>query len=310
MGNIAINGFGRIGRSILRIIVESKLDINVVAINDLGDYENLAYLLKHDSVIGILDSDVQLDGYKLLFDDRSIHLTSIMSKTVERVIGNPLIDFLLKHAYGQEQWAFRKKCGARDVVTLSVAMWTLHICRGFKIGIYLADISGAFDKVSRTLLLGRLAECGIPSQYLDFLNAYLLSRQGVVLVEGKRSDPIILTDMVFQGTVLGPCLWNSFFGNIGSSIIEGRQEAQVFADDLKCTSTFPAETSDHIVFNELKDIQERAHQWGHHHRVTFDPSKESFHIIHPLFDDESVFRLLGTMIDSALTMIHSSMPFL
>ena len=78
MGNIAINGFGRIGRSILRIIVESKLDINVVAINDLGDYENLAYLLKHDSVMGILDSDVQVDGDKLLVDGRSIQLTSIM----------------------------------------------------------------------------------------------------------------------------------------------------------------------------------------------------------------------------------------
>ena len=111
-----------------------------------------------------------------------------------------------------------------------------------------------------------------------------------------------MTDMVFQGTVLGPCLWNSFFGNIGCSVVEGRQEAQVFADDLKYTSTFPTETSEHIVFNEFKDIQARAHQWGHHHRVTFDPSKESFHIIHPLFDDESVFRLLGTMIDSALTM--------
>ena len=78
MGNIAINGFGRIGRSILRIIVESKLDINVVAINDLGDYENLAYLLKHDSVMGILDSEVQVDGDKLLVDGRSIQLTSIM----------------------------------------------------------------------------------------------------------------------------------------------------------------------------------------------------------------------------------------
>ena len=78
MGNIAINGFGRIGRSILRIIVESKLDINVVAINDLGDYENLAYILKHDSVMGILDSDVQIDGDKLLVDGRSIQLTSIM----------------------------------------------------------------------------------------------------------------------------------------------------------------------------------------------------------------------------------------
>ena len=57
MGNVAINGFGRIGRSILRIIVENDSDINVVAINDLGNYENLAYLLKHDSVMGILDSN-------------------------------------------------------------------------------------------------------------------------------------------------------------------------------------------------------------------------------------------------------------
>tara|TARA_Y100000748_G_scaffold15686_1_gene12291 strand:+ start:1695 stop:2699 length:1005 start_codon:yes stop_codon:yes gene_type:complete len=77
MGNIAINGFGRIGRSILRILVENKSDINVVAINDLGNYENLAYLLKHDSVMGILDSDVRVDGDKLLVDDRTIKLMSI-----------------------------------------------------------------------------------------------------------------------------------------------------------------------------------------------------------------------------------------
>ena len=77
MGNVAINGFGRIGRSILRIIVENNSDINVVAINDLGNYENLAYLLKHDSVMGILDSDVQVDGDNLLVGDRVIKLTSI-----------------------------------------------------------------------------------------------------------------------------------------------------------------------------------------------------------------------------------------
>ena len=77
MGNVAINGFGRIGRSILRIIVENNSDINIVAINDLGNYENLAYLLKHDSVMGILDSDVQVKGDKLLVDERVIKLTSI-----------------------------------------------------------------------------------------------------------------------------------------------------------------------------------------------------------------------------------------
>ena len=77
MDNIAINGFGRIGRSILRIIVENDSDINVVAINDLGNYENLAYLLKHDSVMGILDRKVSVAGDKLIVDDRTIQLTSI-----------------------------------------------------------------------------------------------------------------------------------------------------------------------------------------------------------------------------------------
>ncbi len=77
MGNVAINGFGRIGRSILRIIVENDSDINVVAINDLGNYENLAYLLKHDSVMGILDRKVRVAGDKLIVDDRTIQLTSI-----------------------------------------------------------------------------------------------------------------------------------------------------------------------------------------------------------------------------------------
>ena len=77
MGNVAINGFGRIGRSILRIIVENNSDINVVAINDLGNYENLAYLLKHDSVMGILDRNVSVAGDKLIVDDRNIQLTSI-----------------------------------------------------------------------------------------------------------------------------------------------------------------------------------------------------------------------------------------
>ena len=77
MSNIAINGFGRIGRSILRIIVENNSDINVVAINDLGNYENLAYLLKHDSVMGILDKDIRVEGDQLIVDSRSIQLTSI-----------------------------------------------------------------------------------------------------------------------------------------------------------------------------------------------------------------------------------------
>ncbi len=77
MNNVAINGFGRIGRSILRIIIEQDIDLNVVAINDLGDYENLAYLFKHDSIMGVLDADITIQNEILRINEREIKLVSI-----------------------------------------------------------------------------------------------------------------------------------------------------------------------------------------------------------------------------------------
>jgi len=59
---VAINGFGRIGRSVFRIL-DKRDDINVVAINDLFDHNALAYLLKYDTVMGGFgDSSVRLEG--------------------------------------------------------------------------------------------------------------------------------------------------------------------------------------------------------------------------------------------------------
>ncbi len=58
---IAINGFGRIGRSVFRIL-DRREDINVVAINDLFDHNALAYLLKYDTVMGGFGETVEIDG--------------------------------------------------------------------------------------------------------------------------------------------------------------------------------------------------------------------------------------------------------
>ena len=60
---VAINGFGRIGRNVLRGIIESgRTDIEVVAINDLGPVETNAHLLRFDSVHGRFPADVSVDG--------------------------------------------------------------------------------------------------------------------------------------------------------------------------------------------------------------------------------------------------------
>ena len=60
---VAINGFGRIGRNILRAIIENgRTDIQVVAINDLGSVETNAHLMRYDSVHGTFGGEVKVDG--------------------------------------------------------------------------------------------------------------------------------------------------------------------------------------------------------------------------------------------------------
>ena len=74
---VAINGFGRIGRNILRSIIEHKNDnIKVVGINDLGPIETNAHLLKYDSVHGILNRDVIINGSDLDVGTGPIKVTS------------------------------------------------------------------------------------------------------------------------------------------------------------------------------------------------------------------------------------------
>jgi glyceraldehyde 3-phosphate dehydrogenase len=75
---VAINGFGRIGRNILRAIVESgRTDIQVVAINDLGPVETNAHLLRFDSVHGRFPSDVQVEGDSIVVNGQKIRVTAI-----------------------------------------------------------------------------------------------------------------------------------------------------------------------------------------------------------------------------------------
>jgi glyceraldehyde 3-phosphate dehydrogenase len=74
MTRIAINGFGRIGRSALRALLERDSDLEVVAINDLTVPETLAHLLRYDSTLGRLGHPVEVDGSDLLVDGRRIRV--------------------------------------------------------------------------------------------------------------------------------------------------------------------------------------------------------------------------------------------
>ena len=70
--NIAINGFGRIGRNVFRANYESgnNNDIKIVAINDLGDTKINAHLLKYDTAHGPFDKSVQIKDDKIIIDNK------------------------------------------------------------------------------------------------------------------------------------------------------------------------------------------------------------------------------------------------
>src|SRR4029450_13409621 len=73
---VAINGFGRIGRSVFRILSDHP-DVEVVCINDIFANEALAYLLKYDTVMGTFPKQVTFDDQALYIDTKRVLMTSL-----------------------------------------------------------------------------------------------------------------------------------------------------------------------------------------------------------------------------------------
>ncbi len=80
MIRVAINGFGRIGRSVFRILSDRR-DIEVTAINDIFSNEALAYLLKYDTVMGTFAKEVSWDEQSLKVNGRTVLMTAVKDPT-------------------------------------------------------------------------------------------------------------------------------------------------------------------------------------------------------------------------------------
>jgi glyceraldehyde 3-phosphate dehydrogenase len=76
MVKVGINGFGRIGRTMVRAALAGNYDIQFVAVNDLTDAANLAYLLKYDSVHGTISNDIKHTEKGITIDGKELHVFS------------------------------------------------------------------------------------------------------------------------------------------------------------------------------------------------------------------------------------------
>ncbi len=78
---VAINGFGRIGRAVARIIFQRQGDLELVAINDLSDAKSLAHLFKYDTVMGKWNGTVEAKDGELVINGKSVKVLAVKNPT-------------------------------------------------------------------------------------------------------------------------------------------------------------------------------------------------------------------------------------
>ena len=117
MVKVAINGFGRIGRQVLRIGLNNP-ELDFVAVNDLSDVETLAYLFKYDSVHGKFKGSIETHGNDLIINGKKIHVLS--EKEPDKLPWKKLgVDFIVESTgrfRTKELASLHLKAGAKKVL--------------------------------------------------------------------------------------------------------------------------------------------------------------------------------------------------
>ncbi len=194
MTRIAINGFGRIGRATLRALSERNSEIDVVAINDLGDLEELARLLKFDTTLGRFPGTVEASGDSLVVNGHSIRVFAEKDPT-QLPWGDLDIDVVLE-ATGRFTKADKARAhidaGAKKVLVSAPSKGAdVTLAYGVNTEAYTPDATIISNASCTTNALAPLAKvlddlAGIEHGFMTTVHAYTGDQN---IVDGPHKDP-------------------------------------------------------------------------------------------------------------------------
>jgi hypothetical protein len=163
---------------------------------------------------------------------RPISLTSSPCKVMERIVKEEITEFLLReNVISKNQHGFLRKRSTQTQLLECLNDWTQIIDAHEYVDVLYIDIAKAFDTVSHSILLYKLAKVGIRGKLLAWIKSFLTKRSQVVMVGSHRSSSESVISGVPQGSVLGPLLFLIFINDIVHVI--NHCGIKIFADDTK-----------------------------------------------------------------------------
>ena len=190
---------------------------------------------------------------------RPVSLTSVLCKTMERLVKDKLIQHLeANEVISDSQHGFRKGKSCQTNLLEFMEKMTEWADNGSAIDVVYLDFAKAFDKVCHERLMVKVEAAGITGKVSDWLHDWLKNRVQRVILEGEESGWIKVISSVVQGSVLGSTLFNIFIDDIDNAI---ESLLKKFADDTKAAKAIKDERDRDSLQRDIDVMDEWAQKW-------------------------------------------------
>ena len=199
---------------------------------------------------------------------RPVALTNHLTKIFERVVKKAIVMHLEENdVMNPTQHGFRKNRSTVSQLLAYMDSVLTKLEQGLEVDSIYLDFSKAFDKVDHGVLLAKMEKLKIKGKLLNWVRAFLTSREQVVRVEKRLSNPAKVTSGVPQGSVLGPLLFLILMLDINQETFIACMGS--FADDTRLWHSI----STLLVANELQEELNIVYGWADDNNMKFNQPK-------------------------------------
>ena len=197
---------------------------------------------------------------------RPISWLSIVSKVLERIIFNKIIDFL-RPKFSKQQFGFQKNKSSLSQLLSSFAYILEEIDKGSTVDMIFLDLKKAFDTVPHEELFFKLRNIGITGPLWYWFKSYLAYGQHFVSVDNNSSTLLPVLSGIPQGSILGPVLFLVYINDLPEQI--NYASCYLFADDTKLIKSIRGINDSLLMQSDVDSL----HRWCEQCKLKLNASK-------------------------------------